>query len=289
MPDWENLRHFLAVAWAGSLSGAARSLKVDHATVSRRLTALEAELDVRLVDRLPKSCRLTPTGQAVYERGLAMEDAVNGIERIAKAAQKPEVAQVTLSAPPVLVTHVLAGNLARFQADFPDIRLSLVAQAQQVSLSKREADIAVRLVRPQEPSNVARRIGHMDFGLYARRGYAEVTPPENRRFITYDRGVGDIPQQRWILAIAGGRPVSCELSDISGHSIAARAGAGVAGLPRFLGDGDPDLARVEEEYEPFSRDIWLVVHEDLRHAPALRAVMDFVASLIAESPGLALR
>src|SRR5690348_10545167 len=107
MLDWEDIRHFLAVAQTGTLSGAARSLKVDHATVSRRLAALETALDVRLVDRLPRSCRLTTIGKQVLARAVEMEAGVHGIGRLARAAHAPLVGRVTLSAPPVLVAHLL--------------------------------------------------------------------------------------------------------------------------------------------------------------------------------------
>ncbi len=205
MADWEDIRHFLAVAQSGTLSGAARSLRVDHATVSRRLAALEAALDVRLVDRLPRSCRLTAIGRQVLEQALAMEAGAHGIARLAKAAHAPLVGRVGLSAPPVLVTHVLAGQLTRFRAAYPDIRLSLSAEAQQVSLSRREADVALRLVRPNEAGSVTRKLGTMAFGLYAHRAYAHLDAPEKWQFIAYDQHFADMPQQSWLLGIAGER------------------------------------------------------------------------------------
>ena len=140
--DWEDIRHFIAVARAGTMSGAARSLQVDHATVSRRLAALEADLNVRLVERLPRACRLTDVGRLVLERAIDMEGAADRISRIAQAAHAPLVGKVTLSAPPVLAAHLLAHHLAEFRDSFPEIRWSLAAQAQQVSLSRREADVA---------------------------------------------------------------------------------------------------------------------------------------------------
>ena len=261
----------------GTLSAAARSLHVDHATVSRRLAALEAALDVRLVDRLPRSCRLTTVGRQVLERAKEMEAGAHGISRLAKAAHAPLVGLVTLSAPPVLVTHLLVEQLARFRAEYPDIRLSLSAQGQQVSLSRREADVAVRLVRPQEAGSMARKLGAMAFGLYAHRSFAHLGAPDRWQFIAFDQNFADMPQQRWLLGIAGDRPVACELNHIDEHLIAVRAGVGVAGLPRFIGDRDHDLVRIGENAPPFARDIWLVVHRDLRKTPAVRAVMDFVA------------
>jgi DNA-binding transcriptional LysR family regulator len=289
MVDWEDIRHFVAVAQSGTLSGAARSLKVDHATVSRRLAALEAALDVPLVDRLPRSCRLTTIGRQVFERAVEMEAGAHGIARLAKAAHAPLVGRVTLSAPPVLVTHLLAEHLARFRAEYPDIRLSLSAQGQQVSLSRREADVAVRLVQPDEAGSVTRKVGTMAFGLYAHRSYAHLAAPERWQFIAFDQSFADMPQQVWLLGIAGDRPVACELNHISEHLIAVRAGAGVAGLPCFLGERDRDLIRIYEDVPSFARDIWLVVHRDLRKTPAVRAVMDFTAVIICENRDLSIR
>jgi DNA-binding transcriptional LysR family regulator len=289
MIDWEDIRHFLAVAQSGTLSGAARSLKVDHATVSRRLAALEAALDVRLVDRLPRSCRLTSVGKQVLERAKEMETGAHGIARLAKAAHAPLVGRVTLSAPPVLVTHLLVEHLARFRAQYPDIRLSLSAQGQQISLSRREADVAVRLVRPDEAGSVTRKVGAMAFGLYAHRSYAHLAAPERWQFIAFDQNFADMPQQRWLLGIAGDRSVACELNHISEHLIAVRAGVGVAGLPCFIGDRDHDLVRIGADVRPFARDIWLLVHRDLRKNSAVRAVMDFVSDVISENQNLSLR
>jgi|SRR5690348_8118579 DNA-binding transcriptional LysR family regulator len=289
MIDWEDVRHFLAAAQSGTLSGAARSLKVDHATVSRRLTALEAALDVRLMDRLPRSCRLTTIGKQVFERALEMQAAADGISRLAKAAHAPLVGRLTLSAPPVLVTHLLAEHLTRFRLEYPDIRLSLSAQGQQVSLSRREADVAVRLVRPDEAGSVTRKVGTMAFGLYAHRSYAHLATPERWQFIAFDQSFAHMPQQRWLLGIAGDRPIACELNHISEHLIAVRTGVGVAGLPCFLGERDRDLVRINDAAPSFARGIWLVVHRDLRKNPAVRAVMDFVSNVISENRGLSLR
>ena len=289
MVDWEDIRHFLAVAQGGTLSAAARSLKVDHATVSRRLAALETALDVRLVDRLPRSCRLTTIGKQVFERAMEMDAGAHGIARLVKAAHAPLVGRVTLSAPPVLVAHLLAEQLARFRAKYPDIRLSLSAQGQQVSLSRREADVAVRLVQPDEAGSVTRKVGTMAFGLYAHRSYAYLAAPERWQFIAFDQSFAHMPQQSWLLGIAGDRPVVCELNHIGEHLITARAGVGVAGLPYFLGDKDRDLVRIHDHVPSFARDIWLVVHRDLRKTPMVRAVMDFVAAVISENRDLSIR
>src|SRR5438105_2940218 len=252
MTDWEDIRCFLAVAESGTLSAAARKLKVDHATVSRRLAALEMALDVRLVDRLPRSCRLTAIGEAVRESAMTMAAGADSIARLAKAAHAPLVGRVTLSAPPVLVAPLLAARLARFHDDYPDIRLSLSAQGEQVSLSRREADVAVRLVRPDEAGSVTRKIGTMAFGLYAHRSYAHLAAPERWQFIAFGQSFADMPQQSWLLGIAADRPVACELNHISEHLIAVRAGVGVAALPCFLGEKRHELVWIAGQRPSFA-------------------------------------
>ena len=283
MFDWENIRHFLAVARIGTLSGAARSLKVDHATVSRRLSALEEEIKTRLVERLARSCKLTPIGQRVFELAQVMEEDAYAIERFLDASRSPLSGKVTLSAPPVLVANFLAKHLANFRLAHPGVQLSVSAQAQQVSLSRREADIALRLVRPKEGTSVARKLGRMPFDLYASRDYPHLHNPSAWEFIAYDAAFADMPQQRWLMSVARGRPIACEISDINGHLAAAQAGAGVAGLPCFLADTDAKLQRVAYDGERFSRDIWMAVHKDLRRSPHVRAVMDFLLSIVTEN------
>ncbi len=218
-----------------------------------------------------------------------MEAGAHGVARLAQAAHRPLAGRVTLSAPPVLVTHLLVEHLARFRAGYPDIQLSLSAQGQRISLSRREADVAVRLVRPDEAGSVARKVGTMAFRLYAHRSYAHLAAPERWQFIAFDQNYADMPQQKWLLGIAGDRPVACELNHISEHLIAARAGVGVAGLPCFIGDRDHDLVQIGENFPPFARDIWLLVHRDLRRTPAVRAVLDFVAVVISGHRDLSIR
>jgi DNA-binding transcriptional LysR family regulator len=284
MFDWENIRHFLAVGRIGTLSGAARSLKVDHATVSRRLSALENEIKTRLVDRQPRACRLTPIGQHVFELARAMEEDAYAIERFLDASRSPLNGKVTLSAPPILVTNFLVNHLADFRRANPGIQLSISSDIRPVSLSRREADIVVRLVRPEEHTSVVRKLGSVSFGLYASRDYAHLHDPAAWEFIAYDAGFSGVPQQKWLMSVAGERRIACEISDINSHLAAARAGAGVAGLPGFLADADTKLQRVVHDGEPFSRDIWMAVHRDLRRSPPIRAVMDFLVTIVAENP-----
>ncbi|WP_321889879.1 LysR family transcriptional regulator [Paraburkholderia bannensis] len=283
MFDWENLRFFVAVAQTGSLSAAARQLKVDHATVGRRLSALEADLEMRLVDRLPRACQLTASGRQIVELAQRMEAEAFAIERLARAVQSPMHGKVTISVPPVLASNFFATTLGAFSQRHPGIQLAIASEAQRVSLGRREADLAVRLARPDEPRNVTRKLGTMPFALYARRDYAQAAHPAEWAFIAYEARLADMPHEQWLRAAAGERPIVCEVSDISTQLAVARTGIGVAGLPVFMGDADPALQRLPWSGEAFSRDIWLVVHDDLRHSPPIRAVIDFVAEVVSQT------
>lgn len=285
MFDWENLRCFIAVAQSGSLSAAARRLKVDHATVSRRLGALEAELNMRLVDRLPRACQMTAAGRQVLALAAQMEENAFSIERLAQAGQAPMQGTVTISVPPVLANNLFVNHLHAFAQRHPGIRLAIASQAQSVSLGRREADIAVRLFRPEEPQSVTRKLADMAFGLYASRDYAQASEPAAWAFIGYAAQHAEMPHPKWLQSIARGRRIACEVSDITMQQAAARTGVGVAGLPVFMGDSDPALQRLPCDGEPFHREVWLVVHPDLRNSPMIRAVIDFAADIIARTLG----
>jgi len=284
MFDWENLRHFVAVARAGTLSGAARVLNVDHATVGRRVSLLETALQVRLLDRLPRRCTLTAAGERILKLAAEMETHAYSIERAIRAEQSDLVGKVVISAPPVLVTNFFAKSTTAFHARYPGIQLSLSGEAHSVSLSRREADVAVRLVRPKEPGNVTRHLGTLDFALYAAQKYTQQRTPAQWEFIAYDTELDGIPQQQWLYKSAGNRPMVCRVGDITSQYIAACSGVGVAGLPCFLPQAGDGLVRLDTDAEPFSREIWLVVHRELKRTPAIRAVMDFVIELVENTP-----
>ncbi len=282
MLDWESIRYFLAVARLGTLSGAARNLGVDHATISRRLGALEAKIQARLIERLPRAYRLTPLGRRIYELAQGMEEGAYAIERLLDASRSPPSGKVTVSAPPALIASLLLKHVAAFRRSNPGIQLSICGEARQVSLSRREADVVLRMTRPEEPTSVVRKLGRVSFGLYASKDYAHLHDPSAWEFIAYDAGFAGVRQRAWLTAVAEGRPIACEISDINNHLLAARAGAGVAGLPDFLAERDATLQRLSHNGEAFFQDIWMGVHRDLRHSPQIRVVMDFLMRTFAD-------
>jgi DNA-binding transcriptional LysR family regulator len=277
--SWDDLRHFLALAGTGSLSAAARRLGVDHTTVARRVDALEAALGVRLLDRLARGWHLTPEGERLAEDAARVEDEILRLERRARGVAGV-AGTVRISAPPVLASRFLAPRLGPLRAAHPSIEIELIGEPRAASLGRREADIAIRLSRPTDGALVTRRLALLAYGLYAGAAYAARTPPAAYVFLGYDDSLGDVPQQRWLLRAAAGRPCVLRANDLATIHEATRAGLGVAALPRFLADDDPALIEIETSEPAVSREIWLIVHPDLRRSPRVRAVMDALVAMV---------
>lgn len=282
MLNWDDLRIFVAVADTGSLTAASRRLGVDHATVGRRLASLEAALGVRLVDRMPKGTPLTDVGADFAELARGMGDAAERLQRRARDASTSLTGTVTVSAPPVLASHFIAGSLGLLRERHPGLGVSLSGDVGLVSLEQRQADIAVRLVRPDHLSHIARAIGAVHLGLYAAPLMAGM-PPTDWTFIGYDAALAHVPHHHWFERYVGERAVVMRSSDVNSQIAAARSGLGVAMLPRFMADQDPDLVRVDPDTIPPVRTIWLVTHADIRKAPAVRAVADHLITIFAKA------
>ena len=276
--DWQDLRHFATLAKEGSLSAAARRLKVDHATVARRVAGLEAALGLKLVDRRARAYALTAEGRRIAAIAARMESVAFELDRAASGAQTGLAGPVTVSAPPTLAATLIAPRLGELCAAHPGIRMKLIGEKRSASLSRREADVAVRLSRPVEKSLIARRVGRLDFALFASPAYLGTRAPADFAFIAYDDTMDEAPQQKWLQTVAGTRPIVLRASDLEVHRGAAKAGIGIAALPRLFGEDDPALRRLDLGGRSVSREIWLAVHRDLRQAPLVRASLDFLAA-----------
>jgi DNA-binding transcriptional LysR family regulator len=283
--DWENLHVFSVFARQSSLSAAARELKVEHATVARRIAALEQELHLKLVDRRGRSYFLTAEGQRVAEIGKRMEADSFAAERVGQAGQPDIAGEVSLSAPPVLSLHILAPRVAELRRQHPRIALRLITETRTASLHQREADLAIRLSRPTQATLVARRLGRIPFYLYATPEYLASRAPRDWSFFAYDESLERSPQQQWLKAHAGERPIVVASNDLAVQHAAASAGAGIAGLPFFAGDPDASLVRVPSKGPRLVREVWLAVHRDLSRAPAVRAVMELVSCALEDVLG----
>jgi DNA-binding transcriptional LysR family regulator len=274
MFDWEDLRHFNAFAQEKSLSAAARRLNVDHATVARRVAALEDALKLKLVERRPRAYFLTSDGERIAELGKRMELESLAVQRTASAGQSVIAGDVAVSAPPNMAAFLIAPRLAKLRAKHPALHIRLDGDTRNVSLVRREADIAIRLSRPEDDDVVVRKIATVPFSLYATPAY--LAEHEKRSYIAYGPSMDDTPQQVWLQTQAGGASIVLRSNDLAVQAAAAATGVGIAVLPDFMGSADPRLVRLPHVGAELVREVWIAVHNDLRRAPRIQAVMSFL-------------
>ena len=282
--DWDDLRLFLAVARAGSLSGAARVLGVTHSTVFRRIGAFETRLRVRLFDRLPGGYALTAAGEDMREAVLRIEEEIAALAlKVTGQDQRPS-GTIRLTTTDMLAVGVLPRHLAAFRADWPEIELEVVVADHVLDLTRREADVALRIGNPGQEVLVGRRAGRLAFAVYAARGRPVTADPAAADWIGYGTAHGPLSR-----ALARWWPEARHVmrtNSINAAHAATRAGVGIAALPCAIADCDPGLTRTTSIPEDFSLDLWLLTHEDLRHTARIRIFMDFMAAALARDSDL---
>lgn len=282
MLDWQDLRHFVALADTGTLLGAARSLGVEHATVSRRVAALEVELSQRLVDRRSGRYVLTTSGEEVAATARRMLAETLSLERTLLAGSRSTAVEVAVSTPPVIASHLIAPRLANFHREHPAIHLQLLGESHAASLTRREADIVLRLSRPEDNSLVVRRAGAVTYRTYATPAYLAAHPAADRAFIGLSADLDGTPNQLWLKQLAGDRPMVLRSNDFVTQCAAAGAGIGIAVLPDFLPrTAAPEL--VEAEPGSFRRDAWIAFHRDLKGAPQIKATATLLAACLGKA------
>ncbi|MDH3913487.1 MAG: LysR family transcriptional regulator [Rhodospirillales bacterium] len=283
--NWNDLRFVLAVARTRSLAGAARRLGVNDTTVARRIAQAEQRLGAHLFERNLGILHPTEAGAAVVAGAERVELEVQALESAVSGADGLAAGSVRVTSVPIMVNRVLVPALPRLLRNHPQLRVELIAEPRDLSLTKREADIALRLARPRtEGRAIARRIGQLDFAVYepSRKG-TEPLP-----WITYDDTMADLPQGRWIAERAirdRQAPPQVMVNDAEAIFQSVKAGLGRSLLPTFVGDREPGLARHSDAPAPLSRELWLMVHPELRELARIRVVMDWLVSVIDQIRG----
>lgn len=283
--DWDDVRLFLTVAREGSLRGAARKLGISQPTVGRRLSRFESSTStVPLFDRLPEGLRLTAAGKSALPLAEQLEATAFALQgRRVTIGREPSRVRISVGE---WAGDFLAQCLSKTESHVRDgIAIELVASDQTVSLTHREADLAVRHGRPETGNLYVSRVGTIACAAYKARGI----PTSFASWISYTEEQSHYALARWIMAKvqATGGAVTTRASSMSMQVTAARAGAGVAVLPCYLADRDPALVRVQGPIAALGAPHWLIVHRDLRRMPAVRAIMDWITrSFVANRPML---
>ena len=290
MLDWTDLRYFLAVARTGSTLAAGRSLGVSQTTAARRVSALEEALELTLFERRQSGYVLTPAGEALVESARSVETAASGFADLAAAQGRDLTGTVKLTAEEVYAVTILAPLLRELHETYPGIRIELDTSEDLRDLGGGGADVALRSSKGLTgDSLVARRIGWNPWTIYGSRSYAEAHGiPRNRHQLKSHVLIGGGDANTWRYYRAWLRERDLEGSVMMQHTTqvgllsSVRSGVGLAALPSFIADRDPDLVRCLPPNRDDEMCLWLVTHERLRHTPRVRAVMDFLGERLVQ-------
>jgi DNA-binding transcriptional LysR family regulator len=279
--NWNDLRYVLAVARA--LAPASRWLGVDETTVARRLSRVETSLGSKLFDRLDGVMQPTEAGQFVVHHAERMEIEIDLLKASASGTDAVASGTVRVTSIPMIVNRLLIPALPGLYMAYPRLRLEAIAEPRNLSLTRREADIALRLARPDREQNViARRIGELTYSVYGPRN----ENPRDLPWITYEDGMESLPHVVWIdNAIkqdkAGLASLKVNDSEVVLHAI--RAGLGKSLLPCVIGDAEPGLIRMDHAKSVLSREVWLLVHPEIRKISRISIVIDWLGSTISQA------
>jgi DNA-binding transcriptional LysR family regulator len=288
--DWDDLRFFLALAREGSLSAAGAALGVTHTTVSRRMSAFETRLGVRLFERLPTGYVPTPAGEELRDAAERVEREVAAVDRrvLGRDARLSGTIRVTL---PDIVATTFMPHVEAFGREYPEIALELATGTGITNLTRREADVALRVTARPAEHLVGRRVASLSVGLYASRGYlarrGDVADWREHRFIGWDEAMPEIAPLRWLRENVPPERIALRVNTPLVMLEAVRTGVGVGQLLCRSGDLEPSLVRVAGPDPEQAVPLWLLTHRDLRHVARIRAFLDFLAERIAaERPAL---
>lgn len=280
--DWTDLRHALAVAEAGSLAGAARSLRVNHTTVLRRVNGLEARMGVRLFERRSTGYALTAAGEEVLAVARGMDATVAALERRLAGQDLRLSGTLRVATTDTLALTVLMPHLAAFRAAHPGIALEVAISNVMANLTRRDADVAVRPAdNPPEPL-VGRRVAGIAYAVYGATGYLarhlELGGLAAHPWVAPDDSLAATATARWMRrTLPPATVITCRLDSLLAMREAVRAELGLALLPCYLADGLSGIARVGDPLPEVRSNLWLLTHEDLRRTARVRAFTEFMA------------
>jgi DNA-binding transcriptional LysR family regulator len=287
--DWDLIRSFLAVARAGKLTAGAKHLRIDHATLSRRISTLEKSLGAKLFDHSVSGYSLTAQGKELLPRAEAIESSISSLDR--QFGQSSRISgAVRIGAPEGLGTTVLAPAIGKLAAAHPEFEIDLVAMPTVFSLSKREADIAVALACPPRGRLHGRKLTDFEFGVYAAKTepalWENIRKPDDFAglpFVSYIEDLIYTPELDYLGEICKSIVPRIRSSSLVAQWQATAAGAGLCVLPCFLADPDARLIRVLPKEVVLTRALWMIVHSDMKDIARIQVACDFVAEEIRRS------
>jgi DNA-binding transcriptional LysR family regulator len=290
MEDWNDLRLVLALSRTGSLKGAAQTLGVNHSTAFRRLGALEQTLGVRLFERLPGGVyAATAAGERTAAVAERVETDTATLDRDIVGLDRRLTGHLRVTSSETLAFRLLTAHVARFRDQHPGIIVELTVERRVLSLSRREADIALRVTRPREGDLYGRKLAEIAWAVYGTKMLISQNAPSGSEeielsgfpFVAWDETATGIQSADWLASRIPPGGIVFRTNSVLNHFIAARAGIGLAVLPCYLGDPDPELQRVLPLPIPeLTGELWIVTHTDLRRTARVRAFFESVGEAL---------
>jgi DNA-binding transcriptional LysR family regulator len=291
MLDWDDLRFVLAVSREGAATGAGRRLGVDQTTVARRLARLESAIGATLFERRQDGYRLTELGERTANAAEAIEAEVLALQHSVAAATRTLTGAVRFTCSEILAAHLVTPWIAAFRKAHPEVRIEVISTDALLDLAHGEADVALRVgSAPSGAGIVARRLPPRRWSIYCGRAYAtENGAPGLRDEIAGHAIIGmggpmaRLASWKWLESLVGASSVTFHSNSLGGAVANAKAGMGLAMLPCFVGDREPELIRCLPPIPELDAECWLIVSETMKSAPHVRAFADDLAQrLIAD-------
>jgi DNA-binding transcriptional LysR family regulator len=290
--DWDNARIFLAVTRTGQFLAAARQLDLDHATIARRITALELSLGAKLFDRRTTGCTITATGERFLLAAERIETEMLSAQADITATDLTISGTVRIGAPDGFGTLFLSNRLGELARLHPALTIQLVPVPRAFSLNNREADIAITIDRPEAGRLAVRKLIDYTLHLYAARSYLALNGMpqkpddlQSHQLVTYVQDILFSPALNFMPEVFTPQYRRLECASAVGQYEAVRSAAGIGILHDYHAADDDKLERVLPELV-FERSYWLVTHLDNRNSLRIRAVMDFIADAVQAQRGL---
>ncbi|MFU3884476.1 LysR family transcriptional regulator [Pseudomonas aeruginosa] len=278
--DWNDLRFVMSVAHEGSAAAAGRALGVSHATVMRRVSALERAIGQPLFNRLATGYELTEAGRTLLSAGELTAGAIAEARSMIEGRAAVLAGEVHLTTTDSLARHVVPNLLASFKARFPAINVGLTVTNSVLDLDRREADISLRASMSPPEHWVGVRVARMDFGIYASSQFIERKGSTDWRELDWlfpEGSIAAAPANRWLIGAVSQQRRAASADSFVALQAMARAHIGVTLLPHFMACNEPDLCCIEDASNATSADVWVLTHPNLRHAARVIALMTHLA------------
>lgn len=292
MIDWDDLHTFLAVNRHGNLSAAARALRVTQTTMGRRLEGLHARAGTKLLERTPSGFLLTSAGERILANVERMEAEALAVERAITGQDERLDGEVRITSVEAFAAKLIVPSLSRLAERYPGISVEIDVDTRSLSLSRREADIAVRLAAFEQHEAVVRKAGEMAFAIYASEDYLTKSGHPDfsdgaagHRVVTLQETLLQTPEGKWFGRCVDKAHAALRTNSREGQLASVRSGLGIGCLPRYLADGEPGIVRLSAPTPEPRREIWIGVHQDTRWMPRIRAVLDHLAETLSRSAG----